>query len=622
MKLNLSERIEYREYYVSHVLPIYKVFLVCAFVFNVLLAFIDPIEIPFEYNKLSFIRTVILASTFASGFILLSIRKLAIYSPVVISVSAAVAALFMAYVSASSSYLETEFYIYFVGVVLSVLGTTLVLGIPYKMAIYFNTVVFLFYLAILIWQPPCTDDFCKQHHIYSLLLLGLTHIFSIAGCFLNDKRSQHLFKLQLEIKQDKENYKLQHELVVSQQQQVIHALQNLEDSKKQLNAVFNNVLIGILILDKNLKIKYGNPAIGELFDVTEAEVKMFEVRDFIPHKTREAILAEIEDLITNKKTEFYAETILQRKTSVSFWAQIKISKLMNDNGDIESLIAVISNIDKLKKSEIEIKNAHDQLTESLRYSARIQAAVLPNEDLMNGILPEHFIIFRPKNIISGDFYWAKKNEYISLIAVADCTGHGVPGALMSILGITLLNEIVNEIEHQHISTNSGASIYYKPSIMLDRLRDLVKTAMQQTGKEGEAKDGMDISLCVINWELRTLEYAGAYNPIYIVRNSEIIELDADRMPIGIYSTHQAEFQNIEFELMPNDTIYMTTDGYADQFGGIKERKFMSKNLKKLILSVNKESMQVQQRILNETLDEWKGDLEQADDILVLGFRIP
>jgi len=622
MKLNLSESTEYREYYVSHALPVYKIFLVVAFTLNILLAILQPLEIPIDYSKISFVRLVILATLFIAAFILISIPRIKNYSPVVITISSLVTALFLGYFSGSSNYLENEFYVYFVILVITIMSTTLVLGIPFIMSVVYNISILGSYIAVVVDQPTCTDQFCTEHRLTSLLLLCLAQAFSVSGSYISERRSMRLFKLQLEIKHDKESFRQQNNLVIEQQNQVINALQNVEESKKRLNAVFNNVLIGILILDTNLKVKYGNPAIKEMFGLSDIDIIQIEIRDFIQAKSRDWILDDIQKLINHSQHEFYAETILVKRTNQSFWAQLKISKLLDEAGKIESLVVVISNIDKLKKSEIEIKNAHEQLTESLRYSARIQSAILPNTEIMNSIFHDYFILYRPKNIISGDFYWAKRHDEYSLVVVADCTGHGVPGALMSILGVTLLNEIVNEIQNKHISTKSEYENIFKPSDMLNRLREMVQIAMQQTGKEGEAKDGMDISLCVVNWKMRSLEYAGAYNPVYIVRDSEIVELEADRMPIGIYSNQQSDFQNIEFELMPNDAVYMTTDGYADQFGGIKERKFMSKNLKKLILSVSKENMNIQMRILNETLDEWKGDLEQADDILILGFKVP
>ncbi|MGE0078459.1 MAG: tetratricopeptide repeat protein [Bacteroidales bacterium] len=256
-----------------------------------------------------------------------------------------------------------------------------------------------------------------------------------------------------------------------------------------------------------------------------------------------------------------------------------------------------------------ITRQKQEITDSIKYASRIQKAVLPSSVFINDALPEHFVLFMPRDIVSGDFYWmTRKNDKIVLVA-ADCTGHGVPGAFMSMLGVSFLYEIVNKEN------------VLKPSEILNRLRNHIKTTLSQTGKFDEQKDGMDISLCVIDKEGMRLEWAGAYNPLYQIRNGELSEYKADKMPVAVHLNDHMSFTNHEVEIQPGDTFYMFSDGYSDQFGGTDGRKFMSKKFKGLLTTIYDKSMEDQRDILQSAHFDWKGDHDQVDDILVVGFRI-
>ena len=261
----------------------------------------------------------------------------------------------------------------------------------------------------------------------------------------------------------------------------------------------------------------------------------------------------------------------------------------------------------IKNRELEVKNKN--ITDSIKYAKRIQDAMLPDSGYMRSILYNYFILFGPRDIISGDYYWATKTQNHIVFAVVDCTGHGVPGAFMSMLGITLLDEIVNKKN------------IVQANLILDEMRESVISALKQKGTRGETQDGMDISLCSIDTSTLEMQFAGAYNPCYIVRDNELIKLKADRMPIGIYYKKTKDFSFQSFQLMDNDIIYLFTDGYADQFGYAKGEKFMNNNFKNLLLEINQRPMDKQRKILEETLKTWMGNLDQVDDILVLGIRI-
>jgi len=259
-----------------------------------------------------------------------------------------------------------------------------------------------------------------------------------------------------------------------------------------------------------------------------------------------------------------------------------------------------------------ITSQNKEIKASIHYASRIQNAMLPNSKIIEQFLPENFILFKPRDIVSGDFFWysaiKENNSNKLVISVADCTGHGVPGAFMSLLGISFLNEIVNK------------SNIIQANLILNQLRVNIKDALHQTGKDEEQKDGMDISLIVIDLEKNTLEYAGANNSMYLIRNKELFEYKADRMPIGIH-IKEKEFTNHYINILSNDTIYLFSDGFQDQFSGETEKKFLAKNFRNLLICVQDQPMNKQKETLETTIENWKGKYHQVDDITVMGIKI-
>ncbi len=261
----------------------------------------------------------------------------------------------------------------------------------------------------------------------------------------------------------------------------------------------------------------------------------------------------------------------------------------------------------------EIEQQKKEMTDSILYAKHIQTALLPEISVINEILNDYFVLFQPRDIVSGDFYWVTAKAGKTIAVVADCTGHGVPGAFMSILGISYLNEIVQD-ENAHADT------------ILHQLREQVIKALKQTGKDLTNQDGMDMAICIIDWENARMEYAGANIPLFLVRDTsdrqnELTEVRSDRMPIGIYMTIPKPFTRHTIPIVPGDVLYMFTDGYCDQFGGGELKKFKKKNLKKLLMEIHMHSMTEQKEMLEHTINTWRGDLPQIDDILVLGIRI-
>ncbi len=275
-----------------------------------------------------------------------------------------------------------------------------------------------------------------------------------------------------------------------------------------------------------------------------------------------------------------------------------------------------------------------EIESSIHYAKRIQTAVLPTKEIINQSVQDYFILFYPRDIVSGDFYWASRKCDQLVVAAADCTGHGVPGAFMSMLGVSFLNEIVNRL------ASSGT---LDASEILNQLRNQIIFSLHQTGKEGGSKDGMDISLIILDMVPQNnsvsksfkLQYAGANNPIYIVRqvkslkveNADVIldELKPDKMPVGVHERQDISFTKKEIIIPEGSQIYLFSDGYADQFGGPKSsaggKKFKYLQLKEKLLEWKDQSMEVQKENLDKTFQNWKGNLDQTDDVLLIGLKV-
>lgn len=266
---------------------------------------------------------------------------------------------------------------------------------------------------------------------------------------------------------------------------------------------------------------------------------------------------------------------------------------------------------KISMQRDQIFQQKEEITSSIEYASKIQTALLPPQDYIDQLIPDSFIFFRPRDIVSGDFYWLNKKGNKIISVTADCTGHGVPGAFMSMLGISFLNEIVNIRTEEQLQASE----------ILNELRALIISSLRQEGKIGESRDGMDLTICIIDYQKMELEYAGAYNPLYLIRNNELIEYKADKMPIGIHIKELKPFTSHTIQIQENDVLYTFSDGYADQFGGPKDQKYRRKNFKNLLLEINQIDMQEQKDILGKTIDEWMEGYAQVDDILVSGIRI-
>lgn len=267
-----------------------------------------------------------------------------------------------------------------------------------------------------------------------------------------------------------------------------------------------------------------------------------------------------------------------------------------------------------QKEEIENKNEeleilYKQVTDSIHYAKRIQEAILPPNHFIEKVLPQSFVLYKPKDIVSGDFYWIEKKHKLVYFAAVDCTGHGVPGAFMSLVGHNILKDIINN------------TAIIKPSEIMDRLREGVVNTLHADKAGQETKDGMDMTLCCINYQTLELQFAAAFNPLYIVRNGMLVEHKANKFPIGAFIGEKTNFDNNTIQLQKGDQVFIFSDGYADQFGGPKGKKFMIGNFRKLLIQITELQPAAQKQQLDSILTEWQGDQEQVDDVLVIGVKI-
>lgn len=290
--------------------------------------------------------------------------------------------------------------------------------------------------------------------------------------------------------------------------------------------------------------------------------------------------------------------------------RLEADKLQLEQVVQERTIEVVAQKEEIEKKSIEIAKNAKNITDSIKYAKRIQKAIFPTHSHIKKLLPDSFILFRSKGIVSGDFYWVEQKSDKVLFAAVDCTGHGVPGAFMSIVANNLLNQAVNE---------HG---YTQPSQILDELNKGISETLHQTYEESTVKDGMDIAMCSLDYNKKILQFAGAYNPLYLVRDGKLEEIKGDKFPIGVFVGEELKkFANHEVQLKEGDVVYIFSDGFADQFGGPFGKKFKLSRFKELIVSVSKYPIDKQYEMIDQALTDWQGDLEQVDDIVVIGVKI-
>lgn len=412
---------------------------------------------------------------------------------------------------------------------------------------------------------------------------------------------------------------------------VIYRLQNnLNKARKNLEKSYKMAKeIGSASLIKDASIALGNlyRDLGMHKEVYPLIIEHYQMSDSILNLENTRKLTQV-GLQYEFEKELQQKELLQIKENLEHEIEIKEQKIISYTfaigvGALIILVVVVfkSYHDKKKannritKQKVEIEKnstklseALENITDSVKYAKRIQQALLQEENYTSSYNLEHFILLKPKDIVSGDFYWLHEKNNFFYVAAVDCTGHGVPGALMSMLGISFLNNINSVTEN------------LSPNKILNLLRTKVVKELKQTNKGWSFRDGMDISLARINLNTNELEWSGANNPLWIVSNGLLKEMKADRFAIN-YTENQKPFTNHKTSLKKGDQLYLFSDGFADQFGGPKEKKFKHRAFKELIKKISIHPIKTQKEILNTTFNDWKGNLDQIDDVCIIGIRI-
>ncbi len=385
-------------------------------------------------------------------------------------------------------------------------------------------------------------------------------------------------------------------------------LSKLHEQAGNLNEAFNYYRNHILYRDslKNIEAIQQMANIRTDFEVAQKQIEV----DLLTRERKNQRVINILAVIASVLIILLAIGLYRRYVFIKL-TNVKI----NDQKDeIEAQRdEVEAQRDLLEKHRDLVVFQKNEIVESINYAQRIQSAMLPPETYFSELLHESFIFYKPRDIVSGDFYWIKQvNQYI-VLAAADCTGHGVPGAFMSMLGMSYLNEIV--LRREIIQANQ----------ILNELRKQIKSSLRQHGQLDESKDGIDMALCVLDLKSMKMQYAGANNPLYLITDMEgrpeLKEIKADRMPLGYYQGKEKSFVNHDIQIKMGDTFYLFSDGFVDQKGGKAGKKFLSKNFKNLLLEIHDQPMHDQKDILEHTLSDWMGDNPQIDDLLVVGVRV-
>lgn len=343
-----------------------------------------------------------------------------------------------------------------------------------------------------------------------------------------------------------------------------------------------------------IHLGYAYQALGELDKALECAQKALAITEKFNSKQKMLMALEVLGSVHEKLKNWELATKYLRE-----------HQIIQDDLNTQQMRNIYKTKNKTIQAQKElIEEAHQEIKDSIVYAKRIQTAILPPKGLLNKALKNHFVYYKPKDVVAGDFYWLESDVGVEFFAAADCTGHGVPGAMVSVVCNNALNRSVREF---------GLTI---PGKILDKTREIIIEEFEKA--EEDVKDGMDICLCAKRG--MSLQFAGAHNSLWLFRKGELIEYKGDKQPVGKFAAC-SEFTTHTIALEPDDTFYILTDGFVDQFGGEKGKKFKPKNLKELLFSIQDKPIQEHKQILDDAFEKWKGDLEQVDDVCVIGVRV-
>jgi PAS domain S-box-containing protein len=392
------------------------------------------------------------------------------------------------------------------------------------------------------------------------------------------------------------------------EQQSYHLLEINEELEK-LSLVAKETGNGIKIMDESGRVIWINEGYTKMHGYTLSD---FETVGNVIDILGEQASIDIHQLLNTwygDKQPITFESLNKTKSGEDIWIHTVLTPIFGESGRIQKMIAVDTDITIIKKVEQELTLKNENITASISYAQRIQEAMTTPFSVITNYYKNSFKFYKPKSIVSGDFYWASHTNNRLVIACADSTGHGVPGAFMSMIGMSFLNKIVNE---------KGI---VSPDLILNRMRKNLINHLRQDDNEIIAEDGFDMSVISIDIKNYKLEYAGAMNPIYIIRGDEFIELKADRMPVAYFDNVERPFTKKEIELKKGDIIYMFTDGYYDQFGGDNGSKMKGNRFRTVLKATSSVSVTEQQNIIDNAFYKWKREYPQIDDVLVMCINV-
>ncbi len=434
-------------------------------------------------------------------------------------------------------------------------------------------------------------------------LIGLSLVISILMCLLVLQFFRKI-KANKALKESNIRMSQQNEEIEAQKAHLLDYNRELE----KLSLIARETDNAIRVFDNEGNTIWINIGYTKLYGYTLKDLMM---NDSLGLSDKKPI--DIKHIIENwnyDKPSIELESEITNKWNIKLWVQTTLSPIFDDEDmTIRNLIAIDTNITSLKKAQQEIISMNNEITDSILYAKRIQEAMLPHFDILTNCYPDSFRYYKPRSIVSGDFYWMSEQSGRLIVACADSTGHGVPGAFLSLIGISFLSKIVNE---------RGIT---QPSTILNRLRANIISHLHQEGKYVVAGDGMDMSIISIDKRNYIMEFAGAMTPMYIIRDKHLIELRPDRMPVGYYDNENRAFSSSKVALKHGDQLYMFSDGYLDQFGGTNGLKMKTTKFKEILQKCCQKSNETQIMILETEFNAWRGSYDQVDDILVLGIQI-
>lgn len=394
----------------------------------------------------------------------------------------------------------------------------------------------------------------------------------------------------------------QKEEIESQRQHLIEANKELD----KLSIVARETDNGIKIMDAVGKVTWVNEGYTKLHGYRLEDLQNIEGFNLLGEESN----INIQELVSvwyGDKKPISFESLAKTKNGEEIYLQTTLTPILNEKEKVEKMIAIESDITPIKKAEKEILSKNLDITASISYAKRIQEAMIPPFSILTQHYPNSFCFYEPKSIVSGDFYWISMRNNRLIVVCADATGHGVPGAFMSLLGISFLNKIVNE---------KG---FVSPATILNRLRMNIINHLNQSGNGKVAGDGLDLSMVSIDIDNQMLEFSGAMNPIYILRKGDFIELKGDRMPVGFFDNEDRPFSTTSFSIKQHDQLFMFSDGYYDQFGGEHSHKMKTQRFKDILLNCADKTANDQYQIIEQGFHNWKNNHPQVDDVLVLGI---